>query len=475
MKRQRQKLIGAFILAVIAFMLVSVVGIDGLSTFMFGGGAIFAMAGAIVGPGTSAEGTVTQETYKAVEELTEEDLNRMIVKVRPSDTPLDTLTREINNTQKVESRECGGYEIGTRDISDITLASIAEAGDVKAMKVSKKDMWQTYETILVDGYIGSDGKPLMLYIVDKTPADSTITVVPVNGVGGNVPTIVEGTKLLRLGNAMAELDAQTTVFSALPSNRKNYTQIHMTQVEVSHLSELQKKKVAIDFSTHKELAIWDMKRRMELTNFFGIKGKTINPLKNNDLVYTSEGLWHQTPNAFEIDWSKKPTNADWVAMTRNIFDGNNGSDRRMLFAGPEFIEWISHVDAYTKQVEAKNVEVVHGVRVNRIETSFGQLLVKSLSGLFVGEYSKCGLVLDMSYVTKYVHEALQTTPLELDKTGQRRAKAHRILENYALFLENLDAHRKIRPIYGSATTHYISTDATTAATTAATTEATTQG
>ena len=45
--------------------------------------------------------------------LTLEDLNKIVVKVRPSDTPLDTLTRELNNVTHVKNRETGGFEMGT--------------------------------------------------------------------------------------------------------------------------------------------------------------------------------------------------------------------------------------------------------------------------------------------------------------------------------------------------------------------------
>lgn len=439
------KILAFCIVAVIAIVCVGVYGADGAISFIVGGGTIMA-AVPIVGGGVGVEGTLTTDDLLGQDGITDDDLNRLIINVRPSDTPLDTLTRELQNVQSVASEECGGYEIGTRDIADTVTLAYAGGTDVANIKVGKKGMWQINETIFCPEIVGGGGLPLQLYIIGKNNTESTLQVIAVNPLPDTfIPALALNTKLLRLGKAMGELAAQTDPFTALPSNRTNYTQIHMTQVETSTLSELRKKKVALDFSTHRELAVWDMKRGMELTNLFGIKGKRTNPEKNNETVYFSNGLWNQVDKTYEYDKAVAPTNKNFTAMARYIFDGNNGSEKRVMLAGPAKLEWLSQIEAYSKQIEAKNTEVVLGVKFNKIETPFGELLIKPMSGLFVGAMAECALVLDMSYIVKYVYENLQTTPLELDKTGQRRAKAVRIHENYALFAENLEVHCKIRP------------------------------
>jgi hypothetical protein len=109
------------------------------------------------------------------------------------------------------------------------------------------------------------------------------------------------------------------------------------------------------------------------------------------------------------------------------------------------LEAIATVPSYQKQLEAKNVEIVHGIRVNRIETNFGELLIKNMGVLFSGERAHWGMVLDMGNIVKKVFEPLHTDVLNLDNSGQRRVKAVRIIENYCLFAENLPTHRKLVP------------------------------
>ena len=442
MKKSLKLIVGLLIAMVIVTGLATL-GADALVTFFVGGGSVMLVIPAIVGPGGSVEGTLTTEDI-ITSDLSLDDLNKIVVKVRPSDTPLDTLTREIGNLSQAKNRETGGFEVGTRDVEDAVTLAFAGGADVANLRVGKKSMWQVSDTVLCPDVTGGDGKPLMLYVCAKDNAASTVQVIAANPVEGNIPVIDNATKLIRLSKAMGETDAQTDPFTTLPTDRKNYTQIHMTQVEVSVLSELHNKKVALDFTTHKEVSIWDWKRAMELTNLFGKKGKFTDPVANK-IIYTSDGLWNQIPGFSDYDPSTTPTNALFVEMCKEIFDGNNGSDRRILLAGSELLVWLSRVDQYIKQFEAKNTEFVHGVKFNRIETTFGELLIKPMSSLFVGDMAKCGMVLDMSYIRKDVQEALNVVELDLDKTGQRRVKAVRMIENYCLFAENLPVHRKIIP------------------------------
>lgn len=443
MKERMKFIVRAFAALYVCALLLAVSGVVPADTvvcdiiqWFVPAGMVIATAG-VEGPGEINEGPA--EVGEGEAEYIEEDLDTTIVKVRPSETPLDTLTRNIKNTEPVKSFECGGWEIGTRDALD-KVATTVTPGEDAELSVGKKGMWLAGDTIYVDGISGKDGGPLALYVVSKGTGDK-LNVRAINSADGQVPALPSETTLLRMGPAFAEKDAQATPYNIIPVTRRNYCQIHMAQVEETVIHSLQKKKVALDFSTYKEQSIWDMKRGMEFTNFFGVKGITKN--EKDEPVYTSMGVWHQCPNMWTYSKSKNLDNAAYVAMTRAIFDGNNGSDTRFLFAGPGFLERLAYVDAYSKQVGSANVDVVHGIKVRRIVTDFGELLIRPMSSLFLGNMADNAQVLDLNYVKKYVFEPLNTTVLELDKSGQRRVNAVRLLENYALYLENLPTHCKI--------------------------------
>ena len=376
----------------------------------------------------------------------EDDLNPTIVKIRPQDTPIDTITRMIGNTEKSESWEAGGWEIGTREVSDTVKADIT-AG-VNTVKVATPDMWLVGDTfILIDenGPVMKDDKPVSCLVVAKS-ANGELTVQRVGAAANTqMPAVTAtGVSALRLSRAVSELTASVTGFAIQPTDRKYFNQTHMCQVEESVIHDIHKKKVAMDFSTYKEQTLWDFKRGMEFANLFQVGGLSKN--ENGELVHLATGLWWQMDNEIEIDLTTESADDEWNEICKQIFEGNNGSDRRFLLAGPELMLKISRVKSYVKQLEAKNTEIILGVRVYKIETPFGELLVKPMGTLFDGYFAKCGMVLDVNYLKKFVMEPLTATVLELDKTGQRRVKnAVRMHETYSLFLENLPVHCKLVP------------------------------
>lgn len=440
------KFLGCFALAGVALAVVTgMLEIDSLCAFLFGGsGVSFAavMAG-VAGPGSMTEGGIThQSTEEDNGEIHDLDLDAIVVKVRPSETPMDTLMRELKNSRKTGSIKTGGWEVGTRDVEDKVTVELTGSSDVHDITVGLKNMWMRDDTVLVPGVSGGDGKPLMLFVLGKDNTNSRLNVVAANPVDGKIPSIPANSVLLRLGNAKAETDAQTTPFALQPTPRYNFCQIHMCQVEESVVENLAKKKVAMDFSTYKEQTMWDWKRAMEYTNLFGVASVVTNP-NDGKLVYTSDGLWNQVDKAWEFDASKAFDKAAYVNMTKYVFSDNNGSERKILFAGDDLIERMSDVSEFQQQIKPENVEVVHGIRFQRIVTNFGELLVKSHK-LFRGAFADSALVLDMSYITKDVYEPLHTKVLNLDESGQKRVMAHRMIEHYCLYAENLPTHCKIR-------------------------------
>lgn len=399
--------------------------------------------GTTVVSATAPSTTVVEPGY------TEEDLNKQIVKVRPQDTPIDTITREIANNEKSASWEAGGWEIGTRETRDTVKANVSASATT--ITVDNPDMWKVGDTFIVHTYSSSadqgpklDGSGNPVQCLIKSISGDALTVQRVGTLSAALPAISEDDILCRLSPAVSELEASVDGFAIQPSDRKYYNQTHMCQVEESVIHSLLKKKVAMDFSVYKEQTIWDFKRGMELANLFGVGGLSKN--SKGELVHLSTGLWWQMDRQSTVDFSQAMTDQNWNAIGKAVFEDNNGADRRLFLAGNGLLEQCANAKSYSKQLEAKNTEIVLGLRVYKIETPFGELLVKPMGSLFQGYFSKCGMVLDPNYIKKFIMEPLQTTNLDLNKTGQRRVdNAVRMHETYSLFLENLPCHRKIVP------------------------------
>ena len=410
-------------------------------------------SGSSEGPvdGTTVVGENAPSTTVVKAGYMDDDLDKKLVLIRPQDTPIDTFTRSIANNVKSEAWEAGGWEIGTREVWDSLDAAYSSGTTIK---VKNPDMWKPGDTMLVHT-IDSNGDDSGIKMDSSSPAQpvalivkaisgADLTVQRVGALTASIPSIDDDSIIQRLSPAVSELEASVEGFAIQPSDRKYYNQTHMCQVEESVIHALLKKKVAMDFSVYKEQTLWDFKRGMELCNLFGVGGLSKNA--KGELVHHSTGLWWQMSQQSTVNFAASMSDQDWNSLGRAIFEGNNGADRRLLFAGNGLLEQIANVSSYSKQLEAKNTEMVLGLRVFKIETPFGELLVKPMGSLFEGYFAKCGMVIDPNFVKKYVMEPLTTTQLDLNKTGQRRVdNAVRIHETYSLFLENLPCHRRIIP------------------------------
>ena len=413
-------------------------------------------SGSSQGPidGTTVVGENAPSTTVVKAAYMDDDLDKKLVLVRPQDTPIDTFTRTIANNVKSEAWEAGGWEIGTRETRDtVATAYVAGTSTANQLVVDNVDMWKPGDTFVINAYSSSadqgpmtdgSGNPVQCLVKSVDSANNKLVVQRVGTLSATLPNVGEDYILCRLSPAVSELEASVEGYAIQPSDRKYYNQTHMCQVEESVIHSLLKKKVAMDFSVYKEQTIWDFKRGMELANLFGVGGLSKNA--KGELVHLSTGLWWQMNQQSTVDFSQAMTDQNWNAIGKAIFEGNNGADRRLLFAGNALLEQIANAKSYQKQLEAKNTEMVLGLRVYKIETPFGELLVKPMGSLFEGYFSKCGMVIDPNYVKKFIMEPLQTTNLDLNKTGQRRVdNAVRMHETYSLFLENLPCHRKIVP------------------------------
>jgi len=417
------------------------------------GGGTLAMAS---GAGENATETVSTEVTDAKSsELLDDAVSKVITDMKPAATPLDTIMRQIGLTVKIDSWKTDFYEVDVRGINDTikTEFDTSASGTVDAnqpsvhtISVNKPYIWTIDDIILVHGVTGGGSMDLRLHVVSKNASAYTLGVVALNGVGDstyNIPDIPLNTKITRIGNAKAELDAQTTPYSNFPQKSYNYCQIHMAQVEESVFNKLHGKEVKWDIMDHKLQSIYDMRRAMELTSIFGYRAKTYDPI-GEEYKYTSGGLTQFVSGSLE--YSTTGLNEDtFINWTRDIFTGNSGSDTRILFAGKKLMAYMSALPSITRQIDSGNVETKWGIKFSRIETNFGTLLVKHHNLFNDVGWEEKGLVLDINNIERHIFKPMEVRELDLIKTGTRMANAYVIDETFCLITRYTDTHSIIAP------------------------------
>ena len=438
-----------------AFLLVSgIVSWHDMSIFIFGpGGVTMAMAAgaAQVSDDIPAD---TEEAKVKAPHLLLPSVSKKITEMKPSATPLDTIIRSIGLTVPINAWETRWYSSDVRGTEDSVNGATLETGvnTPLSLVVHNIHIWSIDDNALVVGVNADDGKDLVLHVIDKVAATNTLTVIGVNvaysGVNiahaGKIPALPNNTVLIRLGPAKSELDAQTSSYNTWPDISWNYCQIFMAQVEESVYEKLHNKEINWDIEDFKAQSIYDMRRSMEFTGLFGARAKIFDS-NDSDYKYMMGGLTRYIDKVIEYDPAADLTNQIFDTWGGTIFDGNAGSETRVVFAGKDFLNNLAAVPTVSKQIEAKQSEVVYGVRFNKVETNYGVLYLKHHTLLNVAGYHDKAIVLDINNIEKHSWLPLSTRQLDLQTSGIRKTNAYVIEETFSLALRYPDTHAIIQP------------------------------
>ena len=231
---------------------------------------------------------------------------------------------------------------------------------------------------------------------------TSISAVTVNGqtIGefeNCIPTIPEGTMLVRMGRAASELDVQTPQFEALPQKSQNYCQIFKMQIEQSTLQKIANKEVGWTFSDQEEAAIYDMRLGMEKNFLFGVKSRVEDPGKHETIMLTGGSGLIELLNQME--------------------------QTKVVMAGENIVKW--------------------GIDFSEMHSKFGKLYIL-LSEVFDEcgmEYN--GMIIDPEYLQKYSHIPFTTEQLNLKQAGVRNTDALVLTEASCMTLRYPKAHLRI--------------------------------
>lgn len=380
----------------------------------------------------------TSLTREAAPGLLLSELDSRVVKVRPSATPIDQISRMANH-RRAGAMKVGYYLVDTRPTSakasdDVTLTSKGAS-----IKCSDAIIFEQTETVLFPTLINAAGQPVVGYVTSKN--DSSVKVTPVNLGESESVSLTSGTEIVRMGRAATELDVQTASFEALPVKSYNYCQIFKAQIEESTLQRMTNKEVGWTFSDQEEVAVIDMRMGMEKNFLFGVKAIISDPQKKEDVMLT-EGIWHQAGKTMIYNPASKCDEDFVISMTRQAFAGHAGSRRKVLIGGSDLIDRLNRID-HQRVFTASDTITRWGIDFTELRSKFGSLYV-----VHSETFDNCGMpgngiVIDPQYMTKYSFIPMTAERLDLKRSGQRNTDAVVITEGSCLVLRYPDAHMRI--------------------------------
>lgn len=416
------------------------------------------VAGVAGGKHVDDEPLTTDITRNASSELLLNEIDQQIVKIRPMATPIDQLSR-CAGSKHAGSMIVDFYNVDTKPTTAEVIEDYEEPNSQSAtsedarvyLHTDNDDMFDISDTILVQGVYGyeADGtthsnQELVLYVLARDDSNG-LKVQAVNGkkignVENCVPSIEEGTTLIRMGRAATELDVMSPQFEALPQKAQNFCQIFKMQVEQSTLQKIANKEVPWTMNDQEEAAIYDMRLGMEKTFLFGVKGKIWDNTKKEYVLLTG-GIWKQAGKEFR--YNEQGINQESIIdLMRKAFTGNAGSKRKILIGGSELIGTINKLD-YNRVITASDTITKWGIDFTELRSKFGTLYV-----LLSEVFDECGLpangmIIDPEYLQKYVHQPFSAETLNLKASGVRNVDATVLTETSCLVLRYPKAHMRI--------------------------------
>lgn len=377
-------------------------------------------------------------------------LDKVVSAVRPATTPLDQISR-LAEARKASSMTVEYFSVDSKPsvttlIEDYTEPSRGGATQEHTrviLETLNDEMFEVSDTILVQGVHGyeQDGitlsdSELVLYVVARDD-DNGLRVQAVNGkkigtVAGCVPSIDEGTRLVRMGRAAAELDVMSPQFEALPQKHEQYCQIFKSMVSESSMDNVDEDSKWTP-SDMEEAAIHDMRRAMEKTFLFGVKARIWDNTKQQ-LVTLTEGIWHQAGKTFEYDSFSQDVAVD---LLRKAFTKDEGGKHKVLLAGSGLVASINKMD-YSKVVKASDSVTKWGIDFTELHSKFGTLSVILCEVFDDSGMEDNGIVIDLELLKKYTFE-----PFSRNEVNADGESVTVFSETSCLVLMNSNAHMRI--------------------------------
>lgn len=415
--------------------------------------------------------TLTEEEANADFHVTALDEN--VLKIRPMSTPLEQITRGTGG-RHIRSMRTRYYSVGTRPVYT-TLKTAVEAqtsGDRTTIVPTDGNLFTEDDTIRVvgvqaitkeDGTAYEAGEiipDLMLKVIGVDEKTGDLTVFAVNGNLDEdkqailVPAIEEGTRLVRMGKACSELDAQTGMFTNLPTPEEQYCQNFMLQVEQSTFEKMWKNEAGWTFADMEEDAVYDFKLTKELTSLFGVKNKIQHKSKKNQITYFTKGIWWMAGKDITLGhWETNDktgeeeliiSDLDLVDFSKDLFVGVASQKKKVLFAGSDLVAAISKIRS--ERFRAKELVVVDkwNLTFSSFKTDFGEVLLIHHELFDQVGMADCGFALEDGYLEKRIFLSFEKSVLDLKTAGIRNSDATVLQEVSCLVLKNAKAHARVQ-------------------------------
>lgn len=363
---------------------------------------------------------------------------------------------ELRNYKQFSDEKIKNYKLSWGDIAvlpfqdTITASTSAGTGTTATLTVANIAMWKRSQNLKVHNAEYADpAQSLVLYVRSATPTTGdagTIvvqsTVTDTNGDLVNIPAITANSRCTRMGTVAAELDVKNDAIAQKPTSDYNYAQKFITSVVYSNRLMMTQLFTNYSYSMVTNLALQDFRYGQEMSFMFGQRSQYEVPnatATGNETVNQTGGLEFFIDQV--VEYPSTITESDIVDFTETMRVGNNGADKRFLFAGSKTISALNKgVMSQSTRFVQKEYDTVYGLSFTSLYSFFGTIYVTYAPLLDQSDYINKGFLLDMDYIDKFVFQPFSETQVDLKKLREADAHSIDMMEECGLVARNIDTH-----------------------------------
>ena len=331
------------------------------------------------------------------------DMRTEIAQLEPDEAPFITFRRASKkNTRVAHNPKFEWME------DELTATSDALGADATAaattVTVAHGSVFRPGDVILV-------GSEAML-----VTGVSTNTLTVSRGWGGTTAAAASSAAVVYIiGNAFAENAVSGDALTTQVTEKYNYTQIFRTPVQLSNTADKTKMYGGNDRGYQRGKALLEHKRSIARAFYAGVRG-----IDSGHTLRTTGGL-------FSFLTQTQAFSSAGVTLTYPNFDTyvaqkvfRYGSKQKLLLAGPKLATAINKW-AVDKVVTSVDTNATFGMRVQKLATSYGDLMVTYDPLLGDLGHADYGVIIDPNYIN-YVYldgrdTKLYTNIQEPDRDG----------------------------------------------------------
>lgn len=333
-------------------------------------------------------------------------------------------------------------------INGVTTAG--SAGLAKTITVDNGSMWRV-DDVFVSLTNATDTNALNMYWIESISGNdldvrvlpqSTLTNLLTGDAYGTVPAFADAEVIYWLGNRKSQSFTISASRLAQPAYQYNFVQTFEQQVRWSDHKNYQENWGPKDVRRYRRDNLKEFRKNIEYSSLFNrAPSVTVDPNNSNELAYTMGGAYHFASSTVVTlqHTGGVPTEAQGVDFVYAMFDDNNGSGRKVLMGGKNFMKAIDKIN--TSDLNTKRSERVAGVFVKYMEGRIGQVITAYHPGFDEMGRSNEALCLDFAHISLSPFSPLEKRKLALKGQGTD-ADGEYYTWKLTYTIKNADAHKR---------------------------------